>query len=108
MIRKIDIGGKSRSLCFNFNCLEEFEEMTGVDPLNGLKINAKNAKALIFCGLKYGEHPKGVDNSQLDFDLKEVGAWLDPSTITAAMKAFNSQSVADVEGEKKSEESQSA
>lgn len=91
MIRRIDIGGEVRPLCFNFNCLEEFEEMTGVDPLNGLKINAKNAKALIFCGLKYGKYPEGCDDKDLDFTVKRVGAWLDPQTIAAAMEAFNSQ-----------------
>lgn len=101
MIRKITIGGQERPLCFNFNCLEEFEEMTGVDPLNGLKINAKNAKALIFCGLKYGKFPEGCENKDLDFDLKKIGAWLDPQTITAAMEAFNSQG--QPEEEKKTE-----
>ena len=101
MISKIDIGGEVRPLCFNFNCLEEFEEMTGVDPLNGLKINAKNAKALIFCGLKYGKYPEGCDNSQLDFNVKKVGAWLDPQTISAAMEAFNSQGAPE---EKKTED----
>jgi hypothetical protein len=101
MVRKINIGGEDRSLCFNFNCLEEFEEMTGVDPLNGLKINVKNAKALIFCGLKYGKYPEGCENTTLDFNLKKVGSWLDSSVLLAAMGAFNSQG--QLEDEKKTE-----
>ena len=72
MIRRIDIGGEVRPLCFNFNCLEEFEEMTGINALNGLKANAKSMKALIFCGLKYGLHPEGCDNKDLGFDLKKI------------------------------------
>jgi hypothetical protein len=102
MSKKIYLGGKDRPLDFNFNCLEEFEEMTGIDPLNGLKIKAKSAKALIFCGLKYGLHPEGCDNSQLDFDLKKVGSWLSAETIAAAMDAFNAQ------GQKEEEEKKSA
>jgi hypothetical protein len=101
MIRKIEIGGQERPVCFNFNCLEEFEQITGSDPLNGLKINAKNAKALIFCGLKYGAHPEGCDNSALDFTLAKVGSWLDPATVSVVMEAFNSQGAP--EGEKKTE-----
>jgi hypothetical protein len=91
MIRKMNIGGQERPIDFNFNCLEEFEEMTGVDPLNGFNANAKNMKALIFCGLKYGLYPEGCESSELDFTIKKVGSWLDPETMSAAMEAFNSQ-----------------
>lgn len=101
MITKINIGGQERPLSFNFNCLEEFEEVTGIDPLNGLKINAKSAKALIFYGLKYGKYPEGCEDKDLDFNLKKVGAWLDPQTIAAAMEAFNAQGAP--EEEKKTE-----
>jgi hypothetical protein len=100
MQKKINIGGKVRDVDFNFNALEEFEELTGVDPLNGLKMNVKTAKALIFCGLKYGLHPEGCDNAVLEFSLKTVGSWLDPLTIAKVLEIYNDQS----QPEKKSEE----
>jgi hypothetical protein len=89
MLKTIKIGGADRPVNFNFNCLEEFEAATGVDTLNGLKITAKNAKALIYYGLKYGLHEEG--DIQPDFTIKKVGAWLTQETILAAMQAFNSQ-----------------
>lgn len=91
MIRKMNIGGQERPIDFNFNCMEEFEEMTGVDPLNGLKVTTKNVKALMFCGLKYGRFPEGCENKDLDFTLKTVGAWLSPHDLIKVLEAYNSQ-----------------
>jgi hypothetical protein len=91
MIKKIHIGSEDRPICFNFNCLEEFEEMTGTDPLNGLQVNIKTAKALIYCGLKYGIDPEGRSTDPPPFDVKTVGSWLDGHALNAAMDAFNSQ-----------------
>jgi hypothetical protein len=87
------IGGESRPIDFNFNCLEEFEEISGVNALNGLKghVNSKNMKLLIFCGLKYGLHPEGIENDKLTFSPKTVGAWLTAETISGALAVFNAQ-----------------
>lgn len=106
MIRHLDIGGANRPIDFNFNCLEEFEEMTGTDALNGMKVSVKNVKALIFCGLKYGLYPEGADNSKLDFDLKKVGSWLNSEVLVKAMTAFNSQGQKD--GEEKKTDAQAS
>lgn len=97
MIREINIGGAVRPLSFNFNCLEEFEEMTGVNPLNGLESNIKTFRALLFCGLKYGLHPEGCDNSILDFNIKTVGSWLSAEDIARILQAYNSQGQPDEE-----------
>lgn len=97
MVRKINIGGEDRPVDFNFNCLEEFEELTGVDPLNGLKITAKNVKVLLFCGLKYGKYPEGCENSALGFTIKTVGSWLKPDDLIRVLKVYNSQGEVDEE-----------
>ena len=89
MIKKINIGGEERPLCFNFNCLQEFQELTGVNPFNGLTIDPKQAKALIYCGLKYGIDEEGEKDP--GFTLKKVGSWLTSETLVKAMEVFNSQ-----------------
>lgn len=90
MVKKLTIGGLERPMCFNFNCLEEFQDMTGINALNGFgDLNPKQARALIFCGLKYGVDPEGA--GQIDFTEKKVGSWLDAETIVDALKVFAGQ-----------------
>lgn len=91
MVKTIHIGGEDRPIDFNFNCLEEFEELTGMDPLNGLKVTIKSAKVLLFCGLKYGKYPEGCESTALDFDLKRVGSWMNSQELVRVLEAFNSQ-----------------
>ena len=104
MIKKFFIGGVDRPISYNFNCLEEFEERTGINPLNGLgKISAKMMKVLIFCGLKYGMYPEGIDDKDLDFNVQKVGSWLDAAAIVKAMEIFNNQGQPEASSEKKSD-----
>ena len=91
-MKTLNIGGEDRPISFNFNCLEQFEEMTGVDPLNGLKLNARYTKVLIYCALKYGAHPEGCADEEVGFDLKKIGSWLDSETLVRAMQIYAGQS----------------
>ena len=84
---KINIGGKERSVKFNFNALEELDEM-GFDILNGsgkLK-SIKFIKSMAFVGLKYGADDTGKDP---DFTLKDVGAWLTNEHIKQFLDILN-------------------
>jgi hypothetical protein len=94
MIRKIEIGGEDRTVCFNFNCLEELCEIGGYDVLNGLSVhgNFKLGTLLAFTGLKYGIDPEGrIEDKDLPFDMKKVGSWLSPAKMEEVIEAFNSQ-----------------
>jgi hypothetical protein len=92
MIRKIKIGGEERPVEYNFNCLQEIAEITGIDTLNGLSLdgNFKLAIVFVYTGLKYGLDPEGR-GIELPFDQKKVGSWLKPPIVIKFVEAFNSQ-----------------
>jgi hypothetical protein len=91
VIRTLNIGGEERPIDFNFNCLEEFQERTGLDPLSKFPVSIKTVKVLIFLGLKYGLHPDGCDDKKLAFTVKTIGSWLSAEDVVNIMKAYESQ-----------------
>lgn len=68
---KVDIGGKSRELRFDFNALVQFEEDTGLNVLDGAVWNnmtATSLRALLRAALLHKEP---------ELTLAEVGGWLE-------------------------------
>lgn len=92
MQREIEIGGKVRPINFNFNCLEEFQNLTGQNPLVGIDTDPKTTKALLFCGLKYGLHEEGCKNEELEFSIEKVGSWLSIQNIARILEIYRDQS----------------
>lgn len=67
---KVELGGKERTLLFNFNAMAKFEEVTGVSILNRNvwdQINATNFRALIWACLLHEDK---------ELKVEDVGEWL--------------------------------
>jgi len=107
MVKKINLGGKSRSVRFSINALIEFESITGLDitePEDRVKMHKlKNIRALAFVGLKYGAKS---ENEPFDLTEESVGDLLDATTQNNVMEAFidhnsSGEETGEEEGEKK-------
>ena len=86
---KIKIGGKERPVRYNFNAIEELQEM-GFDILNGaadLIKSLKFVRAVAYIGLKYGEDETGEKVPELS--LKQVGAMLKNDHLAQFLAILN-------------------
>lgn len=107
MIKYIEIGGTKRPVRYNNNALEEFEELTGLSVMDGLKLTkVKHLKALAYCGLKHGFLEVCDYSKDFPETLQTVGRWLDISTTPVIFEAFRNDTSGEgsqeVESEKKS------
>ncbi len=94
---KVNIGGKDRPVKYNFNAIEELQDM-GFDILNGAEKLLKSLKfvrAVAYIGLKYGEDETGEKIPELS--IKPVGAILKQDHLVKFLAILN-------KGEKPDEE----
>ena len=97
----IKIDNKQRPVCFGWNALAEFEELTGKDLVEfaGIKnLSAGNTIKLIYVGLSHGAKK---ENESVNFTIENVGDWMteDVSIIMNVVEIF-AKSMPDV-GKKK-------
>ena len=86
---KVNFGGKDRPVKYNFNAIEELQDM-GFDILNGAEKLLKSLKfirAVAYIGLKYGEDETGQKEPELN--VKQVGAILKNSHLEKFLAILN-------------------
>jgi len=78
----MNIGGKERTLRFDFNSLARLEELTGKSAFDSntfLNIRASDMRAIVWAGLLH-ESP--------DLLLEDVGSWLNPGNVKKISEAI--------------------
>lgn len=93
MVKTINLGGQPRPIYYSINALIEFEELTGIDLVQGSSesrqqlTKLKNIRALAFVGLKHGCQ---AQQNPVDFTLEDVGSWIgfNDGGIANIMQAF--------------------
>lgn len=109
MVHEILLGGKLRPIEYNINALIDFDEITGLDIMNGVTAKdlrkLKNLRALAYVGLKHGLLAR---NEKVDITLEEVGTMLSftDGSMEKVLENFkrangNEQPGEEGEGEKK-------
>jgi hypothetical protein len=81
MTQNIEIGGKSRPINLGRNALRDFEKITGKSILNGSSLMTFEAiQVLFYCGLKWGLYKGDGKEPDPEFNLIQIGDWLDEET----------------------------
>lgn len=80
-MKYIEIGGKKRPVLYGINALAEFNEGTGTTlkwifsmMAEPLSMSMNELRWLAYAGLKMGAQESNIP---VDFDLNDVGKWLD-------------------------------
>lgn len=87
---RVKIGKKDRPVCFGWNALAEYENLTGQSLLqfaNAENLSIGNTIKLVYVGLMYGSKK---DDQDVGFTIEDVGDWLtdNPEIVSDVMDVF--------------------